>query len=123
MGKAVKHFELVANDPAKLRTFFGSLFDWRAEEFPDMGYAMLHAGESEGISGGLGTASAEMPAGLAIYVQVDDVDGYLARARQLGASKVLQEPYDIPGIGRFAIFCDPEGNRIGLWKVSPAEGG
>lgn len=117
MSKPVMHFELVANDAQKLRTFFSTLFGWRVEEFPGMGYAMLHTGENQGINGGIGDASKELPAGLAVYVQVDDVERHLARALELGASKVLQQPYDIPGIGRFAVFTDPEGNRIGLWKV------
>ena len=55
--------------------------------------------------------------GWAVYVQVDDVEKFLAQARKLGATKVLQEPYDIPQVGRFAVFTDPEGNRIGLWKT------
>jgi predicted enzyme related to lactoylglutathione lyase len=43
---------------------------------------------------------------------------FLAQARKLGATKPLMEPYDIPQVGRFAVFTDPEGNRIGLWRVA-----
>ena len=85
-----------------------------------MGYAMLHTSPEaakQGIDGGIGSASKELSAGLSIYVQVEDVERHLARALELGASKVLQQPYDVPGVGRFAVFEDPEGNRIGLWKV------
>ena len=56
--------------------------------------------------------------GLAVYVEVDSVEQALAKARELGAAKVLQEPGDVPGVGRFAVFADPEGNRIGLGKLS-----
>jgi hypothetical protein len=114
------HFELIADDRANLRRFFTKLFGWSTEEFPGMEYAMLLTA-SPGINGGMGAASPEVPRGLAVYVQVDDVDGYLREAKSLGASKVLQEPYDVPGVGRFAVFLDPEGNRIGLWKVPPSE--
>lgn len=81
---------------------------------------MLHTGAKEGIGGGLGSEQAGLSAGMTIYVQVDDVEAFLAQARRLGATKVLQEPYDVPGVGRFAVFTDPEGDRIGLWKVPQA---
>ena len=118
MPSPVAHFELTAKDPAKLRTFFTKLFNWGTEDYPDMGYTMLHTAEKVGINGGLGAASAELPPGLAIYVQVENVDRALGEALTLGASGVLQAPNDIPGIGRFAMFLDPEGNRIGLWQLA-----
>jgi len=114
------HFELIAKDTAKLKTFYTTLFGWRPEDHPGMEYATLHTGSKDGIGGGLGSEQSGLPAGLAIYVQVNDVEAFLAKARSLGASRVLQEPYDVPGVGRFAVFADPEGNRIGLWKVSDA---
>lgn len=120
MSKPVMHFELVANDPKKLRSFFTTLFGWGVEEYAEMGYSMLHTRsdkEKAGIDGGIGGASKELPAGLALYVQVEDVEKHLARALELGA-KVLQQPYDVPGVGRMALFADPEGNRVGLWKVA-----
>lgn len=121
MPAPVAHFEFSAKDPNKLRSFFTQLFGWGTEEYPDMGYTMLQTATKDGINGGLGAASAELPPGLAIYVRVESVDGSLDQARALGARAVLQEPHDIPGIGRFAMFLDPEGNRIGLWQLG-AEG-
>jgi len=118
MPQPVMHFELIAKDTKKLKTFYSSLFGWRPEDYPDMDYAMMHADAKSGINGGIGSDATGLPPGLAVYVQVDDVEKSLAHARTLGATKVLQEPYDIPGVGRFAVFTDPEGNRIGLWKVA-----
>jgi len=120
MAQPVMHFELIARDTKKLRSFYTELFGWRPEDYPGMDYAMLHTGGKEGIGGGLGSEQTGLPAGMTIYVQVDDVEGFLAQARCLGATTVLQEPYDVPGVGRFAVFTDPEGNRIGLWKVPAA---
>ena len=117
MANPVMHFELVARNPDKLKDFYARLFGWRREEFPDMGYAMLHTDSGQGIGGGVGGADNSLTPGLAVYVQVPDVEKAMAKARELGATKVLQEPNDIPGIGRFAVFSDPEGNRIGLWKL------
>ncbi|UJR84750.1 VOC family protein [Sandaracinus amylolyticus] len=115
MGQPVMHFELIASAPERLKRFYTTLFGWRAEDQEGMDYAMLRAGEGRGIEGGLGGTSTGLTPGLAIYVQVEDVDAHLARARELGASEVLQEAYDVPGVGRFAVLRDPEGNRVGLW--------
>jgi uncharacterized protein len=48
------------------------------------------------------------------YVQVDDVQAYLDRAKTLGG-KMLVPPVDIPA-GRFAWMQDPEGNTVGPFK-------
>src|ERR1039457_3477023 len=51
-----------------------------------------------------------------IYMRVDDLDGYLDRAEQLGGKRLVP-PTDLPGdFGRFAIFTDPDGNQVGLWS-------
>ena len=117
MPNPVMHFELIANQPEKLKDFYARLFGWRREEFPDIGYAYLHTDAGKGIDGGLGSPAGGLAPGLTVYVQVDDLEKALARARELGAGKVLQEPGEVPGVGRFAVFADPEGNRIGLWKL------
>ena len=49
-----------------------------------------------------------------VYVQVDDVDAYLAKAQGLGGKKLVG-PIDFP-TGTFAWMSDPEGNLIGLFK-------
>jgi hypothetical protein len=49
-----------------------------------------------------------------VYVQVDDIDAYLAKAQGLGGKKLVG-PIDIP-TGAFAWMSDPEGNLIGLFK-------
>ena len=51
---------------------------------------------------------------------VDDLDGVLAQVEQGGGTVLLQMPLD--GVGRFAWFDDPEGNRVELWEPvdSPA---
>ena len=114
MAQPVMHFELIAKDTKKLTEFYTKLFGWRAEDYEGMDYAMLHADPKKGIGG----EATGLPPGHGVYVQVDDVDKFLAQARKLGATKVLLEPYDIPQVGRFAVFTDPEGNRIGLWRVA-----
>lgn len=55
----------------------------------------------------------EMPPYVTVYVAVADLRSMLDRAGELGARTVV-EPTDIPGVGQFAMFSDPDGNVIGL---------
>jgi predicted enzyme related to lactoylglutathione lyase len=45
------------------------------------------------------------------YVDVPDVDATIARAQELGAT-VMVPPRDIPTVGRFSVFSDPQGATI-----------
>jgi predicted enzyme related to lactoylglutathione lyase len=46
---------------------------------------------------------------------VDDLHGTLVRAEELGGKAVV-EPMPIPGVGRFAMFQDPDGATIGIFE-------
>jgi predicted enzyme related to lactoylglutathione lyase len=46
------------------------------------------------------------------YFPVEDVDAALARAEQLGATRILA-PLDTP-VSRIAVFTDLDGNQVGL---------
>lgn len=118
MANRVMHFEFIAKDPKRLRDFYTGLFGWKPQEIPGMNYTMLHPGD-DGINGAIGAHGDGLPAGMTIYVQVDRVEQHLADAQRRGAT-VVQSPYDVPGVGRLAVFADPEGNRVGLWKVTEA---
>ena len=52
------------------------------------------------------------------YLEVDDVDDRIAEAKENGA-RVMQEPFDIEGVGRIAILADSTGALIG-WMTSEA---
>ncbi len=117
--RPVMHFEFMSDAPARLAEFYGRLFGWARQDVPEMGYTMLQTGAGRGIDGAVGQAGPGLPVGLTVYVQVPDVERALADATALGAA-VLQAPSDVPGVGRFAVLTDPDGNRVGLWTV-PAE--
>jgi len=115
MAHPVVHFEIAGKDGKKLQEFYGKLFDWKIEVDPAMNYGMVDTGGEGGINGGVFQAQAEMPPYLTFYVQVDDLQAYLDRAVSLGGS-VMVPPTPIPNIGAFAMFHDPEGNLVGLFK-------
>ncbi|MBN8646201.1 MAG: hypothetical protein J0L61_13285 [Planctomycetes bacterium] len=49
------------------------------------------------------------------YIMVDDVDASLAEIAKRGGSMLVPK-MEVPGMGWFAWFKDPEGNAVGLWK-------
>jgi uncharacterized protein len=118
MGNPVVWFEVMGKDGAKLRSFYGELFDWTYENVEGMDYGMVQGASAENmpsIPGGIGTAPEGAPNYQTFYVAVDDIPAALDRAESLGGTKLV-EPTDLPMGGKIAIFSDPEGNMIGLFK-------
>lgn len=54
----------------------------------------------------------------AVYLQCDDLVGVMAALRQRGVRFEPDRVQDTPW-GRFAWFCDPDGNRWGLHEPLP----
>jgi hypothetical protein len=52
-----------------------------------------------------------MPPHWGSYVTVDDVDALAAKAAALGA-EICMPPTDIPNVGRFCVFRDPQGASL-----------
>ena len=115
MAHPVVHFEIAGKDGKKLQEFYGKLFDWKIEVDPALDYGMVDTGGEGGINGGVFQAPPETPPYLTFYVQVDDLQAYLDKAVSLGGS-VMVPPTPIPNVGAFAMFHDPEGNLVGLFK-------
>ena len=117
MAQPVAFFEVISADPDRARMFYGELFDWQISADPELGgYALVDTGAGEdAVGGGIGASSAPGDAGLKIYVRVDDLEAYLARAEALGGKRLVP-PTPLPGdFGTIAVVADPDGNQVGLW--------
>jgi uncharacterized protein len=117
MGQPVAYFEITSTAPERIRDFYSALFGWSIEPDPTMeGYAMVDTGAGpDAVGGGIGPSQAPGDTGVTIYVRVDDLEGRLARAGELGAD-TLAPPMELPGgHGRIAVVADPDGNPVGLW--------
>lgn len=55
------------------------------------------------------------PGNMAFYIDVDDLDTYGQRVTNAGG-KIVVEKMDLPGIGQFSMFEDPDGRVLGMWK-------
>ncbi|HKA86627.1 MAG TPA: VOC family protein [Haliangiales bacterium] len=117
MPNAFVHIELNTDDVAKAKKFYSSVFDWKLQDVPAMGYTMLDVGK--GVGGGM--QKNPMPAGpnhWLAYVEVADVKKTVAKARAAGAN-VFVDYKDIPGMGALGIFSDPSGAVLGVWQPAP----
>lgn len=114
MGNAVIHFEIGASDMKRSRTFYSELFDWDID-VGSTGYGQIDTRADEGIKGGLMQAPNGAPPYVAFYVGVDDLEKYLERAETLGGKRLVG-PMPIGDRGAFAMFTDPDGSVIGLFK-------
>lgn len=117
MGQPVAFFEVISAEPQRAQKFYAELFDWTIEASPGLdGYALVDTGAGESaVGGGIGASQGPGDTGVKIYMRVDDLDAYLARAEELGGTRLVP-PMDLPGdFGRIAIFADPDGNPVGLW--------
>src|SRR5919106_2051788 len=113
MRSPVVHLELHTGDLPRARALYAELCGWRPEriESPSGSYLALELGG--GFGGGIVECGTRRPLWLP-YVQVAEIAEATDRARQLGAS-VLLEPREGPAGWRAAV-ATPEGGEIAFWQ-------
>ncbi len=113
--------ELVTSDRAAAKTFYTSLFGWKAVDIPlgdGQVYSMAHAGKK--LLGGLyQLAERDHRMGISPhwlpYVSVASANRTAKKAQGLGASVLA--PFDVMTLGRMAIIQDPQGARFAVWQA------
>ena len=103
--------ELMTTDATAAVAFYAELLGWKIETvpMPTGDYHVASVGD-EKVAGIMGTpqeVKATQP-NWGTYLTVDDVDGFATRISDLNGT-VLVPPTDIPGVGRFLTFQDPQG--------------
>jgi predicted enzyme related to lactoylglutathione lyase len=56
---------------------------------------------------------------MTLYIAVDDLAVYRKRIVEAGG-KIHVEEQEVPSMGAFSLFTDPEGRMMGLWKTAPS---
>jgi uncharacterized protein len=126
---SVVHFEMPYDDRDRMAKFYQQAFGWQSQMLgPDMGnYVVMMTTESTptgpikpgAINGGFYQRTADKPMQYpSVVVSVDDVAKSMKKVTDAGG-KVLGEPMDIPGVGRYVSFVDPEGNRVSMLQPLP----
>lgn len=129
---SVVHFEMPYENRDRMARFYQSAFDWQTQMLgEDMGNYVLAVTTETGdagptkpgaINGGFYEKKPDWPMQYpSVVIAVDDVKRSSEKILAAGG-KVLGEPMDIPGVGRYVSFVDPEGNRVGLLEPAPRQG-
>ena len=117
MGRPVVHWELMSQDPEKVSAFYENIFGWRVQHMPEMNYRLVETGGEGGINGGIFKPMHERPwpGNMTLYIHVDDLAAYRERIVAAGG-EILIEEQEVPSMGAFTLFTDPDGRMMGLWK-------
>ena len=129
----VVHFEMPAEDRTRMASFYEKAFGWKTRMLgPEMGdYVLVTTAESDvkpgapagAINGGFFPKKPDWPAQYpSIVIGVEDIEVAMQRVGKEGG-KVLGEPMQIPGVGRYVSFFDTEGNRVSMLQPDRARVG
>jgi len=113
MGKKVVHVEFPAQDAERGKKFWEGVGGWSINDagMPGGQYLMWQQDDQGGAVFKMEGAPAS---GTTIYLGSDDIDGDLAKVRELGGE--AEEKQAIPSIGWFARCKDSEGNEFSLFQ-------
>ena len=129
MGK-VTHFELGADDLDRAKNFYSTVFGWKLDTM-DMPGGGQYTGivttdvdpqtmiptEPGAINGGMVLRSETVTPAPVVTIEVSGIDAALAQVESAGGTTVAPRT-EIPGMGAYAYFTDPEGNVMGLWETA-----
>jgi uncharacterized protein len=102
-------FDLLAKDPKAAIPFYTKLIGWGTSPFEIPGappYIMWTNGQAS--LGGVMQQQSGQPTQWMAYVTVPSVDDAAKTVAKLGG-RVIEPPRDIPTVGRFMVFADPQG--------------
>jgi uncharacterized protein len=125
----VVHFELPYDDRVRMAKFYESVFRWQTQMLgEDMrNYVLATTTETNeigpvkrgAINGGFYPRKPDWPAQYpSLVIAVDDVKESMKKVIDAGG-KVLGEPMEIPGVGKYVSIIDTEGNRVNMLQPIP----
>ena len=109
------HIEFAAKDPKRSAAFYQEVFGWEIQEVPEMNYIMFDQGD--GLGGGFPEIDGETTneGDVIVYIATQDIPATLGKIEAAGGKTLMPET-EIPETGWFAIFEDPAGNRVAVYK-------
>src|SRR5262245_37686822 len=116
MANPFVHVELHTKDTKVAKDFYSKLFGWTLRDVPMPGgaYTMIDVGGGTG-GGMIGSQSPGEPSHWMAYVGVDDINASTKRAKELGATVVLNVT-EVGDFGWMSVITDPTGATIAMWK-------
>lgn len=108
--------ELSTSAMAKSKAFYSAVFDWGWGGADEYAEAQVAGRTVCGVMPRRPEMPAAIPDSWLVYFGATDVDQDVKTAVALGA-KVMVDPTDIPGTGRFAVLLDPQSAPFALFKA------
>jgi predicted enzyme related to lactoylglutathione lyase len=113
LSQPVVHLELHTGDLPLARTYYEQLCGWRSEQIASGAGSYLTLEWGEAVGGGIVECPSRRPLWLP-YVEVEEISEATRRARELGAS-VLLEPREGPA-GWRSVVAAPAAGEIAFWQ-------
>lgn len=125
----VVHFEMPYGNRLRIAKFYESVFGWQTQMLgEEMGNYVLATTTETGecgpekpgaINGGFYPKKPDLPPQYpSVVIAVEDINESIKKVIDSGG-KVLGEPMEIPGVGRYVSFIDTEGNRVSMLQPIP----
>ncbi len=114
--RSIVHVEIPAKDREATAKFYSDLFGWEFEHMagPEP-YTMFKSGN---VGGGYpDVGDMYKPGEVLIYISSDDLGADLKKIESRGGHTLVPN-MEVGEFGTMAIFTDPAGNRMALWKES-----
>jgi uncharacterized protein len=113
----VTHYEIAATDVDRAQRFWEGVFGWSFGDagMPGMDYRMARVSDVAGVALQQGK-----PGYPNVYLDTDDIDAAIAKARELGGEAADKQP--VPTHGWFSACKDSEGNAFYLWQADTNAG-
>ena len=108
---SICHFEWSSTDLERTKAFLNGLFGWEIKLWGDEYMVFDTPGEQSG--GIMKVERVEPGKSPYIYIQVDDIDPYLAKAKELGGGVDVPRT-EITQVGWYAHITDHDSNIYGL---------
>lgn len=110
------HMELSTSDVNAAKEFYQAIFGWQYHdmEMPGGSYTIVMAGE-QSIGGFQTNPMPEVPNNWLGYVGVESVARAIEAVESHGG-KVLVPETEVGGMGKLAVFTDPQGAAFAVWQ-------
>jgi uncharacterized protein len=112
---SIRHIEIVATEPAKLKAFLEKQFGWKfqAHKMPSGDYNAFRTPDGNG--GGVMAPMPGQPIAATPYINVRDIDATM-KSCQKGGAAILMPVTEVPGQGKFFWFQYGGGPPLACWQ-------
>jgi predicted enzyme related to lactoylglutathione lyase len=116
MGSEIVHFEIPAQNPAKLSEFYKKSLGWTFKDsgMKEMKYWMIKTATKPKVGGGMYKKD-NPKQGIVNYYNTPNIQTAIDKIKKNGG-RIVVDKMKVMDMGWSAIALDPEGNMLGLFQ-------